>query len=229
MEKLLLIDCSGPRAILGVSKGTNLLASLENEIANTHAEFVQVGIEELLLKQNMKMQDIDAIVVTVGPGSYTGLRVAMASAKGIAYAIDKPIIGLSSLELLAFAAKNKLIAHKEEGNFHFFPMLDARRMEVFGALYNQALEIVIPEQALLLDHLTELNWDLSMPIICLGSGSEKAKALLPYPNIRFDDSQYNALDMSILAHKKYINNAFEDLAYLKPNYLKEVFIIPKKE
>lgn len=113
MNTILHIDTAGPDALIGISQGLQVIASKQNNLSNTHGEFVQAGVEELCKATALQLKDIDAIAVTMGPGSYTGLRVGLASAKGLAFALNKPLIGLSTLSLLAKAAVGHLI---ETGN-----------------------------------------------------------------------------------------------------------------
>ena len=130
MATFLIIDTALEQAIVALSKDGSIVAELENKEANSHASFIQVAIGNLLASQNCAMNDIDAIAVTLGPGSYTGLRVGLASAKGIAYALQKPLIGLSTLAVLAQKAIKNLPSEMDD--FQIFSMIDARRMEVFG-------------------------------------------------------------------------------------------------
>ena len=140
MNTILHIDTAGPDALIGISQDLQVIASKQNNLSNTHGEFVQAGVEELCKATALQLKDIDAIAVTMGPGSYTGLRVGLASAKGLAFALNKPLIGLSTLSLLAKAAIGHLIETRiallEDKQLQVFSMIDARRMEIFGAIYN---------------------------------------------------------------------------------------------
>ena len=150
MATLLYIDTAGPDALVGISKGQEIIAIRENKVSTTHAEFVQVAVKELLISLSMTVSELDAVVVTLGPGSYTGLRVGLASAKGLAYALQKPLIGLSTLQLLAHRALQTL----DQDAVQIFSMLDAKRMEVFGGVYDTSLNEIQAEQAF------EINEDL---------------------------------------------------------------------
>ena len=226
MATLLFIDTAGEKALVGVSQNNELLAMEENNTANTHANFVQVAIESVLKKSNIPMQALDAIVVTMGPGSYTGLRVGLASAKGIAYALNKPIIGLSTLALLAKTAIETKICAAQDDQLQIFSMIDARRMEVFGAIYNKALMNLQPEQAIVLDkpYLEQLL--LIGPLVCIGSGVTKTKTLLEHPNLFFLNETYNLQTCIELATVKFNAKAFEDIAYSSPTYIKEFYQKP---
>jgi tRNA threonylcarbamoyladenosine biosynthesis protein TsaB len=159
----------------------------------------------------------------MGPGSYTGLRVGLSSAKGIAYALNKPIIGLSTLALLANAASKLPWFTDKKEPVQIFAMIDAKRMEVFGAIYDSKLNTSLPEQALEInaDYLSRLI--TKHPTICIGSAATKAKALLEDPAIFFAEQSYNILDNIQLAEDAFKRDLFEDTAYSSPSYLKEFF------
>lgn len=214
------------QAIVALSKDGNIVAELVNKEANSHASFIQVAIGNIMASQNCTMQDIDAIVVTLGPGSYTGLRVGLASAKGIAYALQKPLIGLSTLSALAQKAVKSL--PKDIGQaFQVFTMIDARRMEVFGAIYNPLCNPILQEQAIVLD---EDKWNslISQTTICIGNGCTKTKQFTTAQKVIYQEADYTSLELLEMATMKFKLAEFEDLAYVGPNYLKEVYILPSK-
>jgi len=226
LATLLFIDTAGENALVGVSQNNLLLAMEENTTANTHANFVQVAVESVLKKGNITIQALDAIVVTMGPGSYTGLRVGLASAKGIAYVLNKPIIGLSTLALLAKTAIETKICAAQDEQLQIFSMIDARRMEVFGAIYNKALMNVQPEQAIVLDKPYMEQLLLNGPLVCIGSGVTKTKTLLEHPNLFFLSETYSLQTCIELATIKFNAKAFEDLAYSSPAYIKDFYQKP---
>jgi tRNA threonylcarbamoyladenosine biosynthesis protein TsaB len=226
LATLLFIDTAGENALVGVSQNNLLLAMEENTTANTHANFVQVAVESVLKKGNITIQALDAIVVTMGPGSYTGLRVGLASAKGIAYVLNKPIIGLSTLALLAKTAIETKICAAQDDQLQIFSMIDARRMEVFGAIYDKALMNVQPEQAIVLDKPYMEQLLLNGPLVCIGSGVTKTKTLLEHPNLFFLSETYNLQTCIELATIKFNAKAFEDLAYSSPAYIKDFYQKP---
>ena len=223
MATLLHIDTAGEKAMVAISQNGVLLAIQENEVFQTHASFLQVAIEALVAKTAVPLNTMDAIAVTMGPGSYTGLRVGLSSAKGIAYALNKPIIGLSTLALLAKAASRlPWFADKKE-QVQIFAMIDAKRMEVFGAIYDSKLNISLPEQALEIDADYLSGLIANHPTICIGSAATKAKALLEDPALYFVEQSYNILDNIQLAEDAFTKGVFEDTAYSSPSYLKEFF------
>jgi tRNA threonylcarbamoyladenosine biosynthesis protein TsaB len=171
------------------------------------------------------MKELDAIVVTLGPGSYTGLRVGLATAKGIAYALQKPLIGLSTLGALGAAAV-KLSPTTIDQSTQIFAMIDARRMEVFGAIYDASNNPIVQEQAMVLDQ-TKWNSLINQPTICIGNGHLKTKDFTSTHVVTYLDGNYTSQVLLDLAMVKWTAGQFEDLAYVGPNYLKEVYILPK--
>ena len=226
MATFLIIDTALEEAIVALSKDGKIIAELSNKEAHSHASFIQVAIANVLEAQKMAMTELDAIVVTLGPGSYTGLRVGLATAKGIAYTLQKPLIGLSTLHALATAAI-QLAAKSITGPSQIFSMIDARRMEVFGAIYDASLSPILPEQALVLDQ-TKWNSLISQPTICIGNGQLKTKDFTSTHEVTYIDGYYTSQLLLDLAIAKWTEGQFENLAYVGPNYLKEVYILPKK-
>ena len=223
MATLLHIDTAGEKAMVAISQNGVLMAIQENEVFQTHASFLQVAIQTLVAETAIPLKSIDAIAVTMGPGSYTGLRVGLSSAKGIAYALNKPIIGLSTLALLANAASKQAWFIEKKAQVQIFAMIDAKRMEVFGAVYDSKLNCQLAEQAIVIDsnYLTSLIKKL--PTLCIGSASTKAKALVEDPALFYVEQSYNILDNIQLAEAAFTKGLFEDTAYSSPSYLKEFF------
>lgn len=222
MATLLYIDTAGPDALIGMSNGQEILGIRENKISTTHAQFVQVAVKELLMSLSMNVDQLDAIVVTLGPGSYTGLRVGLASAKGLAYALQKPLIGLSTLQLLAHKALQTL----DQNSVQIFSMLDAKRMEVFGGVYDSSLNKIQEEQVFEINEALLRSLLTKGKVICIGSGVNKTKNILADENIQFLEEHYSINDLLALATEKWKRKQFEDLAYVSPKYLKEYYFKP---
>lgn len=223
MTTLLHIDTAGEKAMVAISQNGVLKAIQENEVFQTHASFLQVAIQTLVAETAIPLNSIDAIAVTMGPGSYTGLRVGLSSAKGIAYALNKPIIGLSTLALLANAASMHAWFIEKKEQVQIFAMIDAKRMEVFGAIYDSKLNCQLAEQAIVIDSNYLASMVEKHPTICIGSAATKAKALLDNPAIVFVEQSYNILDSIQLAEVAFTKGEFADTAYSSPSYLKEFF------
>ena len=235
MNTILHIDTSGPDALIGISQNQQIIATKQNSVSNTHAEFVQAAIDEISKSSNIALEHLDAISVTMGPGSYTGLRVGLASAKGLAFALNKPLIGLSTLKILANTAMRQMIESEDalanKNDLQIFSMIDARRMEVFGAVYNNTLTQLAPENAYILEASFLLSLLKKGPLVCIGSGVAKTKILAQQADFHahsphFLESSYTLQDMIDLALKKMNESDFEDLAYASPAYLKEYYQKP---
>lgn len=223
MATLLHIDTAGEKAMVAISQNGVLKAIQENEVFQTHASFLQVAIQTLVADTAIPLNSMDAIAVTMGPGSYTGLRVGLSSAKGIAYALNKPIIGLSTLALLANAASKHTWFIEKKEQVQIFAMIDAKRMEVFGAIYDSKLNCQLAEQAIVIDSIYLASLIEKYPTVCIGSAATKAKALLDNPAIVFVEESYNILDSIQLAEAAFTKCEFADTAYSSPSYLKEFF------
>ena len=226
MATFLIIDTALEEAFVALGKDGKIIGELNNKETHSHANFIQVAIDTVLERQKMAMTELDAIVVTLGPGSYTGLRVGLATAKGIAYALEKPLIGLSTLNALA-AAAIQLAPKPITTPFQIFSMIDARRMEVFGAIYDASLSPILQEQAMVLDQ-PKWNSIVMQPTVVIGNGQLKTKDFTSTHEVTYLDGNYTSQVLLDLAMAKWAAGQFEDLAYVGPNYLKEVYILPPK-
>jgi tRNA threonylcarbamoyladenosine biosynthesis protein TsaB len=225
LATFLIIDTALEEAIVALGKDGKIIGELTNKEMHSHASFIQVAIDTVLERQQIAIRELDAIVVTLGPGSYTGLRVGLATAKGIAYALQKPLIGLSTLGALAAAAV-QLSPTTIELSTQIFAMIDARRMEIFGAVYDTSINLIVQEQAMVLDQ-TKWNSLIKQPTICIGNGHLKTKDFITTHDVTYLDGSYSSQMLLDLAMAKWNAGQFEDLAYVGPNYLKEVYILPK--
>jgi tRNA threonylcarbamoyladenosine biosynthesis protein TsaB len=216
MALLLNIDTAVDAASVCLSKDGNTLSISKNEKQKDHASWLHIAIKEIFEKNNLEINLIDAVAVTEGPGSYTGLRIGMATAKGICYALNKPLITLNTLLVMANAAKNydaDLLC----------PMIDARRMEVFTAIYSKDLKIIKEPAAIT---LTEKSFDeeLADNRICFfGNGYSKLQKIKDDRNAIFKEINFDAETMILLSEEKFSKNEFADLAYAEPLYLKEFY------
>lgn len=184
----------------------------------THAENLHVFIEDVLATASIKINDLNAVAVSCGPGSYTGLRIGVSAAKGLCYALKIPLIAVDTLSILAekVTLKNGLI----------ISMIDARRMEVYSAVFDENKNQIRTTQA---EILTENSFsEYQKTIYFVGDSNEKAKTILNKPNFVFlDDIVFpSARDISSLSYEKFVQKRFEDVAYFEPFYLKD-FLITK--
>lgn len=224
MSLILGIETSTKICSVAISSGEKLLALEEEGGEYSHSEKLTVFIQKVLAKAKLELNDIDAIAVSKGPGSYTGLRIGVSVAKGLCYALNKPLIAVDTLQAMA---RNPLLNH--EGLY--CPMIDARRMEVYTALYDGNNNSVTPITAKIIDE-NSFNEELkSQKIIFFGDGAEKcATTLGENSNAIFSDEGLPSAEfVNQIASSKFKNKNFEDVAYFEPYYLKDfVGTTPKK-
>lgn len=219
MALLLNIDTATEVASVCVSKDGLCVAFKKTQHQREHASFVHAAVSEVLLEANVQLKEIEGFAITSGPGSYTGLRVGMATAKGFCFAHNKPLIAINTLKVMAKAAL-KTISGK--GNINLIcPMIDARRMEVFTALYNLKLKTILKPQPLILE---EKSFDEELKngkVLFLGSGATKFKAIKAGENMIFKNIDYSAQDLAALAEEAFLQECFADTSYSQPEYFKD--------
>lgn len=216
MALILNIDTAVDTASMCLAKNGEAFSFVKNESLKDHAFWLHVTIRTILEKNNIELRTVDAIAVTGGPGSYTGLRIGMATAKGICYALNRPLICLNTLLVMANAAKN------EKADL-LCPMIDARRMEVFTAIFTKDLQIVKAPAAITLDENSFDEYISDNSICFFGNGSKKLKSIKKYEKAIFSDIKPGAESMISLSEKKFKEKEFADLAYVEPLYLKEFY------
>jgi len=191
-----------------------------------HAALLSVFIAEAMEFMKSASKKLDAVAVSSGPGSYTGLRIGISTAKGLCYGLDIPLIAISTLEVLT---ANALQITEIAANSLFCPMIDARRMEVYAAIYNQEGIIQREISADIIDENSYSEILENHSVYFFGNGAEKCKATLTHPNARFIDGMYPlAENMIVLAEKAYTEKKFVDVAYFEPFYLKEFYTTAPK-
>ncbi|TDH26245.1 tRNA (adenosine(37)-N6)-threonylcarbamoyltransferase complex dimerization subunit type 1 TsaB [Segetibacter sp. 3557_3] len=227
MSLLLNIDTATSYASVCISRNGESLAFAANQIQREHASFVHVAISDLLKTAGITITDVDAVAVTSGPGSYTGLRVGMSAAKGFCFALNKPLVCVNTLEVMAKAAINAFAIDTEDHDFMYCPMIDARRMEVFTAIYNKNLAVILQPCALLLSQISFNNILPRKSVLCTGDGANKFKSLNPDKRYVFREVQHSAADLANLAHSLFEKGQFSDAVYAAPQYYKEFFSTAK--
>jgi tRNA threonylcarbamoyladenosine biosynthesis protein TsaB len=217
MALILSIETSTAVCSVALHEQGKLLALAELRESGAHAEKLMGLLEEVLEKAGTPLSEVAAIAVSEGPGSYTGLRIGVSTAKGLAFALDKPLIGINTL--LAMAAACRL-----EKGAQVVAVLDARRMEVYAQVFGEQLEEKTPIEALILEEGVFGIWLEKGKVFFIGDAVEKVKQVVDHPNAVFlseTDYSLSARSMGQLALEKFQVQAFEDLAYFVPNYLKE--------
>ena len=224
MAIILNIETATKNCSVCLSDNEKILSLIEfNEGQFSHAEKLHSFILEVLKNSDKSMQHIDAIAVSKGPGSYTGLRIGVSAAKGLCFALDKPLISISTLESMSH------IVEPKKGDF-VIPLIDARRMEVYSAVYNDKYEQIRETLAEIIDEHSFLDYLKKGKVFFLGDGASKCTELITHKNANFLNNEFpSAKEMAKLSSKKYQNREFEDVAYFEPFYLKDfVAGIPKK-
>lgn len=228
MSLLLHIDTALTTAAIFLSDNGRQLAYETNNSQNDHASWIQPAIQRLLNNAGVKAVDLKAVAVVAGPGSYTGLRVGMATAKGICYALNLPLITIDTLFLMANGAKLAMNGDDLPVNGLLCPMIDARRMEVFTALYNPQLGVYMDAQAMILDADSFATQLSEHSILFFGNGSDKWKQVCQHVNARFISFSYQPAALINTTYSKFLLREFTALAYAEPVYIKEFYIHPKK-
>jgi tRNA threonylcarbamoyladenosine biosynthesis protein TsaB len=225
MPIILQLETATQVCSVAIAKDGETVALKELQAPNIHASNLTLFIEEAMQQAGLKFTDLDAIAVSKGPGSYTGLRIGVSTAKGLCYALDKPLIGINTLEMMA--AGYKLAYPDYEGLI--CPMIDARRMEVFTGIFDVALNEVEAVNAKIVDVNSFTEFDISTKIVFLGDGADKCKAVISHDGAMFEDQNFNtAVNMNRLALDTYQSGRFEDVAYFEPFYLKDFVLTTPK-
>jgi tRNA threonylcarbamoyladenosine biosynthesis protein TsaB len=219
---ILNIETATTNCSVSLSKeGETFILKEDYDNGYSHAERLHVYIEDVLEQANLSLKDIDAIAISKGPGSYTGLRIGVSTAKGLCFAVDKPLISISTLEALSYQVK------AEDGII--VPMLDARRMEVYSAVFDANHKQIRDVQAEVLDEASFADYLASGKVYFIGNGVEKTKTLINHPNAVFIEGKLpSSNEMGPLAFNKYKKDDIEDVAYFEPYYLKDFIAIKPK-
>ena len=223
MSLLLAIETSTRNCSVALFEDSKLIIVQEqNSDKYLHAEWLTIFIDKVVEKANTTLQKIDGIILAKGPGSYTGLRIGTSTAKGLCYALDIPLVSISTLQAMAFAVS------KIEDYKFYCPMIDARRMEVFASLYDKRNNEIRGIQADIVDEHTYEEF-LKDEVLFFGDGAIKCKNIINNSNASFIDGVLpSAKDMGVLAFDKFVNGYFEDVAYFEPYYLKDFVAGSKK-
>ncbi len=226
MATILNIETSTEVCSVTIAKNGELLFKKETPEGLRHSELLTVFIEELVKENNFELSQLDAVAVSKGPGSYTGLRIGVSVAKGLCYGLKIPLIAVNSLEVMGIHA-----AESSSEKMLFCPMIDARRMEVYTALYNAEGEAILPVSAEIIEEDFLSDRLKTNKILFFGNGAEKCKTKITHSNALFNGpAKTSAQFMQKLTEIKYNNQEFEDVAYFEPFYLKDfVATIPKNK
>ena len=215
MAYILNIETSTTNCSVSLSNEGETLVLKEDYNTNySHAESLHVFIDEVIKEANLKLSQINAISVSKGPGSYTGLRIGVSAAKGLCFSLNVPLISVDTLESLAHQLQ-------VESGF-IIPLLDARRMEVYASVYDNKYQNIRATEAEIITETSFSDYLETSKVYFIGDGVEKIKTVINHPNANFIDGKMpSSKNMCILSFDKYKKSDFEDVAYFEPFYLKD--------
>ncbi len=224
MGIILNLETATTNCSVSLAKNGELLALKEENTPNfSHAEKLHVFISEVLVESGLKIEDVDAIAVSKGPGSYTGLRIGVSAAKGLCFALGVPLISIATLKSMAY----QVVSDKTD---FIIPVLDARRMEVYSAVFDRKGNEVCETMAEIVDEGTFEEFANKGIVLLAGSGADKCRPILTHTNFDFNTHVVpSAREMGFLSHQKYIEKSFEDVAYFEPFYLKDFIVQGSKK
>ncbi|GAB5401703.1 MAG: tRNA (adenosine(37)-N6)-threonylcarbamoyltransferase complex dimerization subunit type 1 TsaB [Aureisphaera sp.] len=218
MANILCIETATTNCSVALSANGSVLSLREdNSKGFSHAEKLHVFIEQVLNESDLEHKNLNAVAVSKGPGSYTGLRIGVSAAKGLCFALDIPLLSIATME--------SLMMQSDQNAQFYVPMLDARRMEVYSAVFDSERNQIRDTEAQILDSASFQQYLEKGTVAFLGSGVDKFQAICEHTNAHFNGNALpSAAEMAKMAQHKYNENDFEDVAYFEPYYLKDFMI-----
>ncbi len=227
MSRILCVDTSSFICSVSVFENLSLISSNSTEVEKSHSKLLIQLIDQSLKDAKIKINEVDAFAVSMGPGSYTGLRIGVSTIKGLCYSLEKPLISINTLEILSKSALNHINNYND---FFICPMIDARRMEVFIKMLDNDFNEVEKDKALILNDKSFNDFGGGKLIYFFGDGSNKFQKITNNKNFHFIDNIISSSKhMGELANIKYENNQFENLTTFEPFYIKDFFIVNKNK
>lgn len=226
MAKILALETATPVCSVALANDGELIGFMESEEPNAHSKVLTSFIEEVLKQGGLKPSDLDAVAVSRGPGSYTGLRIGVSAAKGLCYAVDIPLLAPDTLQAMAWGAatyRDGIELPQNARDILFCPMIDARRMEVYCGIWDQNNVPLMDVEAKIIEENSFSNFLDEHPVVFFGNGAEKCKTLLQN-NVNayfYDDMTASAAFLVPLAQELFLAGNTENLAYFEPFYLKD--------
>ncbi|MEG0789794.1 MAG: tRNA (adenosine(37)-N6)-threonylcarbamoyltransferase complex dimerization subunit type 1 TsaB [Alistipes sp.] len=232
MSLILCIETGTDICSVGIAKDGELISLRESDGGRDHAKKVAVFVDELLTEMEIDPEDLDAVAVSKGPGSYTGLRIGVSFAKGLCYGLKKPFVAIGSLDVLTEVAREDyeagIVSVESWEHAVLCPMADARRMEVYTQLFDAEGKVLSPVSAEVVDETTFATWrDGARPFVIFGDGAQKCAAMLD--NAQLIDVTPSARGLARLAQQALDAGQTEDIAYFEPLYLKDFVVLPSKK
>jgi len=216
MALILNINTAINPASVCLARDSQTLSFAQSTHQKEHASWLHLAVKQIIADAGTNLKDTEAIAVTAGPGSYTGLRIGLAAAKGLSFALDIPLIVINLLEMMAQAITTEI------ADF-YCPVVDARRMEVFMAVYGRNMDTIISPCAMIVKPDSFYSLQERGKIIFVGDGCDKIKKIIPASNVIFTDKEVTAMDMVELSANNFREKRFADIAYSEPFYLKEFY------
>ncbi|MBR6246747.1 MAG: tRNA (adenosine(37)-N6)-threonylcarbamoyltransferase complex dimerization subunit type 1 TsaB [Bacteroidales bacterium] len=223
MARILLLDTSTALCSVALSEDGKVVASRE-DATRQHASLTAPFVKEVLDSQGLSVRDCDAVCVSMGPGSYTGLRVGVSTAKGLCFGAGIPLVAITSLETLVWQAPDR------ESYRYIVPMIDARRMEVFTCVYSPSVQRLSEVEAKVIDSESFAPLLAEGPVLFAGDGAAKCQGVITHPDAHFLQCSPRAESMAKAAEAAFAESRFENLAYFEPFYLKDfVATVPRRK
>jgi tRNA threonylcarbamoyladenosine biosynthesis protein TsaB len=224
MAYILNIETATTNCSVSIAKDGEAIALKEHNTPNySHSEQLHVFIEEVVVEASITLNDLKAIAISKGPGSYTGLRIGVSAAKGLCFSLDIPLISIATLKSMALQSSDPSIDY-------IIPLLDARRMEVYAQVFDADCVEVRETRAEIIDENSFQEYLVKGKTLLIGSGAEKCESQLKHSNLSFKTEAFpSANEMARLSFEKYQNKDFEDVAYFEPYYLKDFILQTKKK
>ena len=229
MEKIILIETSTALCSVALAENGTVTAYRESSAPKAHASLTAVFVQEVLAERGLSLNDCDAVCVSMGPGSYTGLRVGVSTAKGLCFGSGKPLLAVGTLDTLVAQAFTPAETEANGEYRYIVPMIDARRMEVYVAVFKNGRQITETAPAII-DENSYAEYLEQGPVLFIGDGAGKCADVIKHPNAHFCQCHPKASSMLSPAVEAFRNGEFKDVAYFEPFYLKEfVATVSKKK
>ena len=229
MDRIILIETSTALCSVALAEDGAVTAYRESSAPKAHASLTAVFVQEVLAERNATLADCDAVCVSMGPGSYTGLRVGVSTAKGLCFGAGKPLLAVGTLDTLVAQSFSSAEAEANDGYRYIVPMIDARRMEVYAAVFENGKQITETAPAII-DENSYAEYLEQGPVLFIGDGAGKCADVIKHPNAHFCQCHPKASSMLQPALQALKGKRFEDVAYFEPFYLKEfVATVSKKK
>lgn len=225
MALILNIDTSTTVCSVALAKDGKVIGLKENNEGLNHSVLLGTYVNEILIENSLSVADLDAVAISMGPGSYTGLRIGVSLAKGLCFGGNIPLIAINTLQALALS-----VSSREKAEALYCPMIDARRMEVYTAFYDRQNGTVVETKAEIIDGNSFAELLATHKVYFFGNGSDKIRATITSKNaIYLENIETQASHLVEIAEQKFSARQFEDVAYFEPFYLKDFVATTKKE